>query len=73
MKRYYVCKNPTTHPKKHHEVHHEDCMVLPLVDKIDLGNHNSTSSAITSAKKYYTNVDGCIHCLSTEQKNKNTN
>lgn len=64
MEKYFIHKNPIeVQARRHHEIHKKDCLKLPLVDNIDLGMHATFESAIATAKRYYTNVDGCRYCL----------
>ncbi len=59
--KYYVNKNQQTNGD--HEVHKEDCTRLPnRENRIDLGNHSSCQSAVSKAKEYYTQVNGCYYC-----------
>ncbi|MEP1779329.1 MAG: hypothetical protein ABJH72_04340 [Reichenbachiella sp.] len=62
MKKYYVNNNTDTNPNNDHEVHADDCHLLPLSNGTDLGYHYNCQSAITEAKKHYSKVDGCVHC-----------
>ena len=64
MSKYYVNKN--AQDTGEHEVHCEGCQWMPLAKNlIYLGNFSSCKAAIDEAKKYYTNVDGCMHCSLT--------
>lgn len=61
--KYYVNKNDTENPGKHHEVHNEDCYLLKVIEeKIYLGEFPSCKEAVERAKLYYSDADGCIHC-----------
>ncbi|TNE56926.1 MAG: hypothetical protein EP340_10385 [Alphaproteobacteria bacterium] len=61
MARYYVNKNAQSTGE--HEVHRESCQKLPYPEnRIFLGNFNSCQPAVTEARRYYKNVDGCFHC-----------
>ncbi|MDD2208751.1 MAG: hypothetical protein PHU45_05350 [Bacilli bacterium] len=59
--RYYVNKNQQVGGE--HEVHTSDCIFLPELDnRIYLGEYISCQQAVTIAKKYYNEVDGCSYC-----------
>lgn len=61
--KYYVNKNAQITGE--HEVHCEGCSYMPdEKNRIYLGNFDSCRPAVEAAKKYYTNVDGCFHCVS---------
>lgn len=62
MARY--CVNTEPQNTGEHEVHNVDtCHRLPHAsNRRDLGNHATCHSAVTSAKKLYTSVDGCAYC-----------
>ncbi len=61
MARYYVNKNAQTNGD--HEVHKIGCSWLPNDEnRIYLGEFYSCYLAVTEARKYYTQVDGCKHC-----------
>ncbi len=61
MANYYV--NQNAQPTGEHEVHKESCQYLPdISNRKYLGNFISCREAITEAKKYYLNVDGCFYC-----------
>ena len=62
MDRYYV--NPNAQPTGEHEVHKKGCYWLSLIlSPIYLGLHWTCQSAVSEARRYYPNVDGCIHCI----------
>ncbi len=64
MAKYWVNNNSDNNPNNDHEVHKDGCHLLPaIVSKTSLGEHNNCSSAVTEAKKIYSNSDGCIHCI----------
>lgn len=61
MKKYYVNKTPNTTGE--HEVHNDDCAHLPSdYNRVDLGYHSNSKSALEKAKMHYNNVDGCFWC-----------
>lgn len=61
IKKYYVNKNSNTTGE--HEVHNEECKVLPNdYNRIDLGYHSNSNDALIKAKTLYNNVDGCFYC-----------
>lgn len=60
MKKYYV--NNHTQPNGDHEVHQEDFIYLPVLNKTYLGQFTSCRSAVLEAKKYYRQVNGCKTC-----------
>ena len=61
MKSYYVNKNAQANGD--HEVHDEDCKYLPTsYNRIDLGKHSDCKSAVTEAKKTYSQSNGCKTC-----------
>jgi hypothetical protein len=46
-----------------HEVHNETCKWLPLPEnRIYLGEFSNCREAVTAARSYYSDVDGCYHC-----------
>jgi hypothetical protein len=60
---YVVNKISTGNPYYNHEVHTDGCQWMPLPEnRVDLGYFNSCSEALTEARKYYSNVDGCATC-----------
>lgn len=59
--KYYVNKNAQSNGD--HEVHTKDCSWLPIADnRIYLGDFSSCHTAVSEAKKYYDDVDGCYYC-----------
>lgn len=61
MKKYYVNNNAQSNGD--HEVHTEDCIYLPLPqNRTYLGTFSTCSTAVTEAKKYYRQVNGCKTC-----------
>jgi hypothetical protein len=61
MKKYYVNKNAQSN--RDHEVHIEDCRYLPNSDNRKyLGEHSNCGSAVTEAKKTYSQSNGCKTC-----------
>ncbi len=63
MPRFIVNKN--AQDTGEHEVHNLDagCNHLPLTsNRRELGTFAGCHGAVTEAKKYYSNVDGCAYC-----------
>jgi hypothetical protein len=61
MASYYVNKNAQSNGD--HEVHKEGCSFMPSEEnKKYLGNFNNCKDAVTEAKKYDSQADGCYHC-----------
>lgn len=61
MKKYYVRKIAQTNGD--HEVHEKGCYWLPLSEnRIYLGEFRNCKGAVSAAKKYYTQSNGCKHC-----------
>lgn len=59
--RYYVNKKAQSNGD--HEVHKESCFYLPSpLNRIDLGEHQNCSTAVTEAKKQYPKSNGCKTC-----------
>lgn len=59
--KYYVNKN--AQPTGEHEVHTVNCSWLPEEQNRQyLGDFKTCGPAVTSAKAYFTNVDGCYYC-----------
>ena len=59
--RFYVNKNAQSNGD--HEVHRYDCTWLPSVEnRIYLGDFSTSQAAVSEARRYYTKVNGCIHC-----------
>jgi len=59
--RYYVNDNPQSTGE--HEVHEDGCYWLSLANsKTYLGVFAYCSTAVSEARKHYSNVDGCKHC-----------
>ncbi|HEU4576399.1 MAG TPA: hypothetical protein VFS36_15460 [Chitinophagaceae bacterium] len=60
-KKYYVSK--IREANGDHEVHESTCDWLPIPEnRIFLGEFTSCREAVTAAKKYYTQVNGCYYC-----------
>lgn len=60
------CVNSNAQPNsRDHEVHDlastKDCLPFPS-NRIDLGWHPDCQSALTDARKYYSDVNGCYYC-----------
>lgn len=61
MARYYVNKNAQANGD--HEVHTTGCSFMPEEhNRIYLGDFASCRSAVTEAKKHYSQVNGCYYC-----------
>ncbi len=61
MSSYYVNKNAQSNDD--HEVHTTGCPFLPEEqNRIYLGEFPYCSSAVTEAKKYYPQSNGCYYC-----------
>lgn len=61
MARYYVNRNAQTNGD--HEVHRQGCNFMPAEEnRIFLGDHGNCRSAVTEAKKYYGQSNGCYFC-----------
>jgi len=61
MANYYVNKNAQSTGE--HEVHTSTCPYLPDdKNRLYLGSFYNCKDAVTEAKKYYSNVDGCFYC-----------
>ena len=61
MKHYYVNKNSQSNGD--HEVHNGGCPWLPRAEnRIYLGFYSTCHQAVTEARKYYRQVNGCAHC-----------
>ncbi len=59
--RYYVNKNAQVNGD--HEVHTATCSWLPdPQNRLFLGDFYSCQQAVTEAKKYYWQSNGCKHC-----------
>lgn len=62
MSIYYVNDNPQ--PGGEHEVHEYGCAWLNMaVSTTCLGACDNCQEAINAARSYYSNVDGCKHCV----------
>lgn len=63
---FFVNKNPWANPHRNHEVHKTGwCVVgnlVPLDQRKDLGEQPSAMAAVTFAKQYYADADGCAIC-----------
>lgn len=61
MAHYYVNRNSQLNGD--HEVHTQNCLWMPSANNaIHLGDHHSCVSAVSAARRYYSQVNGCIHC-----------
>jgi len=60
-KRYYVNKNAQSNGD--HEVHVTGCSWMPdSINCISLGEHETCRTAVTKAKEYYSQSNGCYYC-----------
>lgn len=60
---YVVNNNATFNPGFHHEVHTEEhANFLGIRSFIRLGKFYDEKSAVASAKKFYSDADGCAKC-----------
>ena len=63
MAQYLVNKNAQTNGD--HEVHTSTCSYLPLaINRLDLGQHATCSSAVRQARLTYRQSNGCRWCSS---------
>lgn len=61
MATYYVNMNAQTNGD--HEVHKSGCSFMPNAgNRISLGDHGGCRSAVTAAKRHYSQVNGCYYC-----------
>lgn len=61
MEDYYV--NKITQKTGEHEVHTGSCYRLPnTMNRIYLGNLQSSKEALKKAQEYYYDIDGCYYC-----------
>lgn len=61
------CVNKTQQANGDHEVHDTSAerWCLPSqANRQDLGYHSGCSSAVQTARSYFTQVNGCAHCAS---------
>ena len=66
---YYVNNNQTLNPGLHHEVHTEQhAQLLGISSKIYLGYYFNEADAVTKAKQYYRDADGCAVCCPNAHK-----
>lgn len=66
---YYVNNNQTCNPGLHHEVHTEEhARALGIYSKTFLGYYYSENEAVTKAKYYYCDADGCAICCPKAHK-----
>lgn len=61
MEHYYV--NNTAQWTGEHEVHKQYCQYFPR-DNTYLGAFSNCRDAVSKARSYYSNVDGCATCCS---------
>jgi hypothetical protein len=61
MARHYVNNNAQANGD--HEVHVEGCSFMPLpANRAYLGDFSSCRPAVTEARKYWSQVNGCYYC-----------
>jgi len=61
MSQYYV--NKQTQANGDHEVHERDCSWFPAAEHaLYLGEFSHCTYAVTEAKKYYPQANGCYYC-----------
>lgn len=61
MSSYYVNKNAQSNGD--HEVHVSGCSFMPLTENRQyLGQFDSCRPAVTEAKRYYVQSNGCYYC-----------
>lgn len=57
------CVNRQVQSNGDHEVHRAGCIYWPSSDNaILLGYHTSCASAVASARRYYSQTNGCFTC-----------
>ena len=49
-------------PNNDHEVHQKGCPWWPMISYIELSDHSHCLSAVTEAKKYFNDPNGCVTC-----------
>ena len=59
--KYYVNNRQQDGNGYNHEVHKEGCYWMPS-NVTYLGEFYSDKDALTEAKRYYDDADGCAHC-----------
>jgi len=65
MKTYFVNKNQTNNPGRHHEVHTPGCWWGDQIDEHDrdpLGTFENEAEALEAARIRYADADGCRDC-----------
>lgn len=63
----YFIVNKNTQANGDHEVHNTTtgCSYMPSSEnQISLGEHSTCHGAVTKAKNYYSQVNGCYYCCS---------
>ena len=64
MAAYYVNQNAQSNGD--HEVHKSGCSFMPqAANRTYLGDHATCRAAVTEAKKYYRQANGCYYCSGT--------
>ncbi len=65
MMYYFVNTDQTQNPGLHHEVHSIGCLwgdQILYEKRISLGLFPSATEAVTAAKRFYADADGCKTC-----------
>ena len=66
---YYVNNNQTYNPGLHHEVHTEEhANLLGISNKTYLGYFLNEIDAVSKARSYYYDADGCATCCPRAHK-----
>jgi len=59
----YYCVNKNAQSNGDHEVHKSGCSFYPAPEnRISLGEHLVCSTAVSKARDYYDQVNGCYYC-----------
>ena len=67
MERYYV--NTNAQSTGEHEVHKDGCHRMPeLQNRIYLGYFSDAKEAVSEARRYFSNVDGCYYFASESHR-----
>jgi hypothetical protein len=60
-KKYYV--STIAQSNGDHEVHAENCTYFPKLEhRLYLGEHDTCATAVTEAKRHYSQTNGCYYC-----------
>lgn len=69
MDRYCLNRNQQVGHGNNHEVHKSWCPHRPLIsNQIDLGYCYSDEEALSKAKQFYPDADGCAYCCPSINK-----